>query len=364
MDRLQSMNVFRHVVTENGFSAGARKLGLSPAQVTRMVQNLEEHLGVRLLQRSTRRLALTAAGETYLDRVRGILFDLEAAEEAAHSHAHEMAGSVRVLSLPGLPTQVVAPAIASFRRRHPKVTIELRSDVQATLDIEAHDLVLVADSVALPGHGIVRPLVDGQSILCASPEYLRRHGMPLSPQDLHKHALVRFVLHRGGSTPLKLVDETDECREEVVQVNPVLTCNDHEAALRSTIEGAGISSQSIQVAAPMLRSGQLQRVLSPWISDRYSLVAIYASRRYMPARTRAFLEHLQQHAQQAKTDIEAGISSHRPSLDSSRRTTPPPTGDEPHAADTYIELAHHCLDAHHESPQPHDRARAHSIRPR
>lgn len=305
MDRLQSMNAFRHVVTENGFAAGARKLGLSPPQVTRMVQKLEDHLGVRLIQRSTRRLALTAAGEAYLDRVRGILFDLEAAEEVAHSHAHEMSGSVRVLSLPGPPTQVVAPAIASFRRRHPKVTVALRSDVQATLDIEAHDLVLAADQFTLPGNVIVRPLVDGHSILCASPEYLGRHGVPVTPQALHEHALVRFVLHGRGSSPLKLIHETDECREEVVHLNPVLICNDHEAALRSTIEGAGISSQSIQVAAPLLRSGQLRRVLSPWISDRYNLVAIYASRRYMPARTRAFLEHLQQHAQQAKTDIDS-----------------------------------------------------------
>jgi DNA-binding transcriptional LysR family regulator len=84
----------------------------------------------------------------------------------------------------------------------------------------------------------------------------------------------------------------------------VLTCNDHEAALRGTLEGAGISSQAMQVAAPMLRSGQLQRVLSPWISERYTLLATYSTRRYMPARTRAFLEHLRQHAQQAKTDSD------------------------------------------------------------
>ena len=134
MDRLQSMNVFKHVVTENGFSAGGRKLGLSPAQVTRMVQDLEAHLGVQLLRRTTRRLALTEAGHAYLDRVRAILSDVDAAEEAAHSHARDMTGHIRVLSQRGMPTHLVAPTIVEFCRQHPGVTIELSSDVEGSLD--------------------------------------------------------------------------------------------------------------------------------------------------------------------------------------------------------------------------------------
>jgi DNA-binding transcriptional LysR family regulator len=121
---------------------------------------------------------------------------------------------------------------------------------------------------------------------------------------LRDHALVRLDLQSVASGPLTLFDETDGSREEVVNVRPVLTCNDHEAALHSTLEGAGISSQAMQVAAPMLRSGQLQRVLSPWISERFTLVATFASRHHMPARIRAFLDHLLEHAQQAKADID------------------------------------------------------------
>jgi DNA-binding transcriptional LysR family regulator len=304
MDRLQSMKVFKQVVAENGFAAGARKLGLSPARVTRAVQDLEDHLGVQLLQRTTRRLVLTAAGETYLERVRGFLSDLEAAEEAAHNHAHEMAGSVRVLSLPGLATHLLAPAIAGFRRKHPKVTVELRSDALASRDIEGHDIALLIDQVPLPGDVVVRRLVDGHSILCASPDYLRRHGAPRTPQDLREHVIVRLVRPGVASGPLVLADEGDGDLQELVDVSPAVTCNDHEAALRSTLEGAGISSQAVQVAAPMLRSGQLQRVLSPWISERFTLVATFTSRRHMPARVRAFLDHLLEHAQQAKADID------------------------------------------------------------
>src|SRR6476619_5016577 len=98
------MMVFERVVAEKGFAAGARKLGVSPAVVTRMVGTLEDYLGVRLLQRTTRRLALTPAGETYLDRVRRILSDVDEAEDAVHSHAKEMPGNIRVLSLPGMAT--------------------------------------------------------------------------------------------------------------------------------------------------------------------------------------------------------------------------------------------------------------------
>jgi DNA-binding transcriptional LysR family regulator len=303
MDRLQSMRVFMQVVAENGFAACARKFDISPAVVTRLVGDLEDHLGVRLLQRTTRRLALTPAGEAYLDRVRGILAELEEAEEAARSHAREMSGSIRVSSLPGMATHLVAPAVAEFRRQHPKVTIELRSDVQACRTIEANDITLLTNHVVVPSETVIRRVVETTSILCASPEYVRRHGEPRLPQDLQAHAVLCLSLPDVAAGSFRLIDETDQRREEVVNVSPVLTCNDHEAVLRSTLDGAGISSQALQVAAPMLRTGQLQRVLAPWIAERFILIAAFASRRHMPTRTRAFLDHLIHSAEQSKAAV-------------------------------------------------------------
>lgn len=300
MDKLKSMMAFEQVVAENGFAACARKLHISPAAVTRLVSDLEERLGVRLLQRTTRRLALTRAGEAYLDRVRGILADIEEAEEVARNHAQEMSGRIRVSSLPGMATHLVAPAVADFRRQHPKVIIELRSDMLASREIEANDITLLTDHIAVPAEAIIRRVAEGTAILCASPEYIRRHGEPLAAHDLKEHALVRLSLPDIGSGPLRLIDEADPLREVLVNVSPVLTCNDHEAVLRSTLDGAGISSQALQVAAPMLRSGQLRRVLAPWIADRFTLVAAFASRRHLPARTRAFLDHLISHAEKSR----------------------------------------------------------------
>lgn len=303
MDMLRSMRVFERVVAENGFAACARQLKLSPSVVTRLVGELENHLGVRLLQRSARSLALTPAGEAYLDRVRGILSDIDEAEELARNHAHRMSGCVRVSTLPGLATHLVAPAVAEFRRLHPQISIELRSDMQAARSIEAHDITLLTDQVAIPAETVVRRVVEGSAVLCASPAYLSRHGAPESPQQLPYHAVVRMSLPDVPPGELRLMDELDPGRETRVLLRPVLVCNDHEAVLRSTLDGAGISSQALQVAAPMLRSGQLRRVLRPWISERFTLIAAFASRRHLPARTRAFIEHLIQVAERSSAAV-------------------------------------------------------------
>lgn len=292
MDKLRSMRVFEKVVAESGFAAAARKLHLSPAVVTRLVADLEGQLGVRLLQRTTRRLSLTAAGKAYVDRVRVILNEIEQADDEARHHAQEMTGSVRVMALPGMATHLVAPAVAEFHRQHPGLTIELNSDAMAARAIETSDITLLTDQVALPGSAVVRRVTETASILCASPAYLRQHGEPRTPQELQRHAVIRLSLEPASAGPWQLTDETDPGRQASVAVTPLLTCNDHEAALRCTLEGVGISSQTLQVVAPLLRSGKLQRVLAPWVAERFALVAAFASRRYVPARTRAFLDHL------------------------------------------------------------------------
>jgi len=300
MDKLRSMRVFEQVVSESGFAAAARKLDMSPPVVTRNVADLEAYLGVRLLNRTTRRLALTPAGDAYLARVRAALAQIDDAEEVARSHAKDMSGRIRVLSLPGMATHLVAPAVATFHRQHPKVTIELKSDVLAVRAIESNDITLLTDQMAVPADAVVRRVVETMSVLCASPAYLERHGEPATPQDLKHHAVIHLSLQESGFEPWRLSDEAEPDRAELVDVEPVLTCNDHEAVLRGTVDGAGISSQALQVVAPLLSSGRLRRVLQPWVSERHTLVAAFASRRMMPTRTRAFLDHLIRHAEQMK----------------------------------------------------------------
>jgi DNA-binding transcriptional LysR family regulator len=143
MDRLQSMRVFESVVDEGGFAAAARALDMSAPVVTRLVADLEEHLGTRLLQRSTRRLSLTEAGQQYLSRIRHILQDIDEADAMASSHTTEMAGVLRIQAPPLLATYVVAPLLGRFHRQYPAVRIELHVSPVTEQAIEDFDITLL-----------------------------------------------------------------------------------------------------------------------------------------------------------------------------------------------------------------------------
>lgn len=292
MDRLLSMRVFQNVVDEGGFAAAARKLRLTPAAVTRLVGDLEQHLGVRLLQRTTRRLSLTPAGEAYLNRLRAILADIDEADAMAHAHTREMSGTVRVLALPVVATHILAPAVREFQDAHPEVVIDVDVSESGDPNVEDYDLTVLNSLVQMHPSTIVRTISESQAVFCASPDYLRRHGEPKTPEDLHRHRSLRLKLPGGRVRPLRAIDPTDNDRELVLDVPAAFAANHVDTLLRATVEGAGISSQATELIAPMLRTGYLQRVLAPWITARVTLFAALPSRKYMPARTRAFLDHL------------------------------------------------------------------------
>lgn len=306
MDRLQSMRVFEHVVDEGGFAAAARRLDLTPAAVTRLVGDLEKHLGVRLLQRTTRRLSLTPAGEVYLNRLRGILGEIEEADALAREQSREMSGTVRVLTLPVVATHVIAPAVAEFQRRYPEVLLDL--DVQDVADpnVEDYDLTIVNGGMPIVSTAIVRTIVESQAFFCAAPDYLRRHGEPRTPQELQQHRCLRLRVPGMRLRAMTLIDPTDGDRKLEVEVPAVMTANHTDSLMGATLAGAGISSQPADLVAPMLRSGALQRVLAPWITNRLSLVAAFPSRKFVPARTRAFLDHMVEHTRRVLEGL--GIS--------------------------------------------------------
>jgi DNA-binding transcriptional LysR family regulator len=292
MDRLQSMRVFQQVVDEGGFAAAARKLDLTPAAVTRLVSDLEKHLGVRLLQRTTRRLSLTPAGEAYLSRLRAILGEIEEADAMAHAHSREMCGTVRILALPVVATHIIAPAIAEFQRLYPEVVLELHVEDVIDPNVEDHDITLVSGGVAIHSTAIVRTIIESAAVFCAAPDYLLRHGEPLAPEDLRRHRCLRLRTTGMRLRAMTLIDPTDHDRTIEIDVPAAVSANHTDSLLRATVDGAGISSQPADLIAPLLNSGELRRVLAPWITNRISLVAALPSRKFMPARTRAFLDHL------------------------------------------------------------------------
>lgn len=292
MDRLQSMRVFERVVDEGGFAAAARALDMSAPVITRLVADLEEHLGTRLLQRSTRRLSLTEAGQQYLNRVRHILQDIDEANAIASSHTTEMAGLLRVHAPPVLATHVVAPLLARFRSQHPAVRIEMEVSSLVEPPIEDFDITLLATNENFDADVVARKIIEAEAFLVASPDYLQRRGEPREPQDLEQHDCLRLKLPQTRPSIWRLWHPELAEQWQEVQVQPVLLANHTDTLLRAALDGAGITSLSMDIAAPYLTQGTLMRVLSPWITGRLAMYAALPSRKFIPDRTRVFIEYL------------------------------------------------------------------------
>lgn len=297
MDRLQSMRVFEAVVDQGSFAAAARSLDLSPAVVTRAMADLEEYLGTRLLHRSTRRLSLTDAGDVYLQRVRAILRDIDDAHAIASSHTQELAGVLRVQAPPSLASYVLAPALRGFRERYPKISVDL--DVWAPKEppIEDYDLTLLGVDDGYDADVIARKALQSQSILFASPAYLARHGTPQSPGDLGQHECLRIKVFGERPGGWRMWCEQDAAKSVEVDIEPVLWANHNDTLLRAALDGAGIASAPVDLVVPYLASGELVRVLPPWITGRLAMYVAVPSRKFVPLRTRVFIDYLIEHAQ-------------------------------------------------------------------
>ncbi len=292
MDRLLSMRVFERVVDEGGFAAAARALDMSAPVVTRLVADLEEHLGARLLHRSTRRLSLTEAGQQYLGRVRHILQDIQEAEAGAQSQTTELAGLLRLHAPPVLASYVIAPLLAEFRRRHPKIRIELEIETLRELPIEDFDITLIGTEAGFDGDVIARKVLESEAILVAAPDYLKRRGALLQPEDLMRHDCLCLKMPDTQQRLWRLWRPENPDLPAEVELKPVLVANHTDSLLRAVLDGAGITSVAVDVVAPLLTSGALVRVLAPWITGRLAMYAAVPSRKFMPQRTRVFLDFL------------------------------------------------------------------------
>ncbi len=292
MDRLLSMRAFQQVVDDGGFAAAARTLDMSPAVMTRLITDLEQHLGARLLQRTTRKLSLTEAGQSYLLRVRHILNDVHEAEASTRQQTDEVAGLLRIHTQPVMAVHILAPLVAEFRRRYPKVVLDITVDSPLVPPIEDFDLTILGAGRLYDANVVARPVIVSEGLLCASPQYLRSAGTPQQPEDLQKHAVLRLSQAGIRQREWQLFNPEEGDREVAVDIKPVLMANHSDTLLRATLDGAGISAQPLDLVANYLRDGQLQRLLAPWITGRFTLYAALPSRKYVPARARVFMEFL------------------------------------------------------------------------
>lgn len=306
MDRLASMRVFQKVIDEGGFAAAGRAMDMSPAVVTRLVADLEEHLGTRLLHRTTRRVSLTDAGESYLERVRVILQDLDEAHALVSSQTSDLAGVLRLLAPPVLATHVLAPLVSGFRQAYPKILLDIEVESHREPPIQDYDITLIGTQASFDANVIARKVLSSVTVLLASPEYLRRRGTPTRPEDLAQHDCLRYKPAAGRSRGWRLLHESDDTRFVDIEVQPVLWANHTDTLMHAALDGAGITATTVELAAPLIQNGDLVRVLHPWITDRLTMYAALPSRKFMPRRTEVFLDYL---ITQTRARVESAMAT-------------------------------------------------------
>ena len=286
MDQFSAIPVFVAVVEKGKFSAAAQSLGVSKSAVSKRINQLENHLGVRLLHRTTRKLSLTEAGARYYEHAAKALRAASKAEDAVTELQGEPQGKLKISSPMSFGRLHVAPLIPRFLQRYPKLQIDL------VMDDKNIDLVAVGVDVAIRAGDmpnstlIARKLAPLRQVLCVSPSYIERYGMPVTPSELCNHNCILFS-YSGDANEWTL---NKDGQSDVVMVSGSYRVNNSEAILEALLDGIGIGRLPTFVAGPDLKAGNLVRVLDSYHLPNHTFYAVFPEREYMPAKVRAFLD--------------------------------------------------------------------------
>jgi LysR family transcriptional regulator for bpeEF and oprC len=288
VDQLAAMRLFVRIVEMGSFGKAARSMDMSSSNATERMSRLEEILGLRLLARTTRAVAPTEAGTRYYEVCRRVLAELDEVEASLTSSQEALAGRVRVSANISIARSILIPRLPHWFEQHPQIHVELvmndlRSDfVRDGIDfavriggLEDQDLVL-------------RPLGRPRRVTVASPEYLRKMGKPRRPEDLAEHHLIDFLLPQPGAR-LEWEFERNGKRQELFPRSSA-SVGDSDARLQLAIAGMGIVQSLSFLAAPALREGKLERILTSWEMPAPEVSILYPRNRHLPARTQATMD--------------------------------------------------------------------------
>jgi DNA-binding transcriptional LysR family regulator len=286
MDRLASLNAFVAVAENGGFSAAARRLSLSKATVSDQVQALENALGVRLLNRTTRRVNLTEAGREYYERCTQVLHDLEEADEAAGAAQLTPRGQLRVYCHQGIDP-FVATVVAEFLTRYPEASVDLRTG-HAMIDLVQEGFDLAISALPPPDSTLMRRhLATGSLVLCGAPAYLEKHPAPQHPADLAAHNCLRYPY-----APLPSEWHFTDSRGNplVARVSGPLITTSLETMRAAAVAGIGLALLPPFLIPDLLATGTLVPLLPDYRTSEVEIVALYPHRRYITAKVRAFID--------------------------------------------------------------------------
>jgi DNA-binding transcriptional LysR family regulator len=299
MDRWTEIELFVQVAETGSMSRAAEALNLSNASASRHLAALEERLGVRLVERNTRRLYLTETGQEFFQRAKGILGDLRDAESTVNAAALNPTGVLRVTSSLSFAMHHIAPLLREFTDRYPNVTVHVEA-ANRYLDIIDNNIdVAVRTREYEPDSNItIRRLGETRRILAASPGYLARHGFPRTLDDLQKHKLLIYV-HANNPNELRFTRGTEQ---RSVSVHGLLETNDGQIVRAAALDGMGILVQPSYIIYDDIVAGRLVPVLDDWDLPHLTINLAYPSRKHLSAKVRAFIDFMAGHFE--KMDYE------------------------------------------------------------
>ncbi|MDD3765291.1 MAG: LysR substrate-binding domain-containing protein [Nevskiales bacterium] len=290
MDTLDCMRVFAAVAAERSFTAGARRLDLSTRVASAAIRQLEQRLNTRLLNRTTRVVRLTEAGEAYLSRCSQLLRDFDELESVVQERQGRLAGSIRVTAPTGFGSSRLAPELPGFLQRHPDISVDLDlTDRRVSLIDEGFDLAIRLGTLR-DSSLMYRRLARMRIVVCAAPGYLRKHGRPQHPQDVAGH---ECLLNAGLPDPhrWRFVDQGQTVE---VRVTGRVQANAPLALAHLARRGLGLARCPYYSIEPFLRSGELVSLLEAYERDDGGVFAVYPPNRHLAARVRGLISYLQE----------------------------------------------------------------------
>ncbi len=291
MEGFGAIPVFVAVVENGGFSAAARTLGISKSAVSKRINQLEAHLGVRLLHRTTRKLSLTEAGERYFEHAAQALTAAGQAEDAVTELQGEPQGNLKISSPMSFGRLHVAPLIPKLLQRYPKLQIDLVMD-DRKVDLVAGGFDVAIRAGNLPASTLIaRKLAPVRQVLCASPDYIDRYDRPGTPAELSSHNCLLYS-YSSDANEWTLIGEGGP---ETVTVSGSYQVNNSEALLEALKEGVGIGRLPTFVAGPDLKTGQLVKLFESYRLPDFTIYAVFSERQYLPAKVRVFLDFAIEH---------------------------------------------------------------------
>jgi len=290
MDKFDSMRAFTEVVDAGGFAAASRTMGLSRSQVNKLVINLEDNLGIQLLQRTTRKVTPTDTGLAFYDRCRAILAEVTEAEEAITQYQTQPKGTLRINAPMSFGTKYLATVLPDFLGEYPNLRVELVLNDRFIDPIEeGFDVTIRISARPTASNLIVDQLCPAPRVLCAAPNYLKQQGIPQHPEQLKKHS----CLHYGYMAPLHQWQLKGPNQTHTIRIQGAICSNNGEVLRQAALKGLGIALLPNFLVNEDLEAERLQVVLSEFDSPTIAIHILYPVSKHLSAKVRLFTEFLQ-----------------------------------------------------------------------